>query len=289
MTDQLTATESEQPLIKARDEVFRKIGRNLVNFQKIEQLLKAVILSSRMSGYVSEFQKNYQQKSNEIHSQSMGILVKKFIEHVYPDDSESATSDKEITEPYLSFTLSFSTDAAYIESKKDTLKSLVDERNQLVHHLLLKLDLLSIESCLEIGGLLDEQRERQKVEHEHLQALLRNISETWAELSAFYASDDGIKAIELSMLQQSPVVSVLFELSTSLVRPDGWTILSVAGQRIHSILPDEFANLKKRNGYKTLKEILLASELFELASESTEKGGVRLLYRIKPELANVYH
>lgn len=287
MTNQLTATESEQPLIKARDEVFRKIGRNLVNFQKIEQLLKAVILSSRMSGYVSEFQKNYQQKSNEIHSQSMGTLVKKFFEHIYSDEHESTISDNQISEPYLSFTLSFSTDVAYIESKKEALKSLVDERNHLVHHLLLKLDLLSIESCLEMGKFLDEQRERQKVENEHLQALLKNISETWFELSEFYASDAGIKAIELSRLQQSPVVSVLFDLSASLARPDGWTLLSHAGQRIQSILPDELANLKKRNGYKTLKEILLASELFELESESTKKGGTRVLYQVKPELANV--
>lgn len=289
MTEQLIVTESEQALIKARDEVLRKIGRNLVNFQKIEQLLKGVILSSRMSGYVSELENYHKQKSEEIHTQTMGTLVKQFLDNIYLGDSESTTSDNQITEPYLSFTLSFSTDAAYIESNRETLKSLVDERNHLVHHLLLKLDLLSIESCLEMGSFLDEQRERQKEEHEHLRSLQKNISEAWAELSAFYASDEGIKAIELSWLQQSPVVSVLFELSTSLARPDGWTLLSHAGQQIQSIMPDELANLKKRNGYKTFNEILVASELFELESESTKKGGIRLLYRVKPELANVYH
>lgn len=289
MTEQLIVTESEQELIKARDEVFRKVGRNLVNFQKIEQLLKGVILSSRMSGNVSELQKNYQQKAEEIHTQTMGTLVKQFLDNIYSGDSESTTSDKQISEPYLSFSLSFDSDATFIKDKSESLKSLVDERNHLVHHLLLKLDLLSIESCLDMGKFLDEQRERQKEEHEHLHALLRNISETWAELSAFYASDAGIEAIELSMLQQSPVVSVLFDLSASLARPDGWTLLNHAGQYIQSILPDELANLKKRNGYKTLKEILLGSELFELESESTEKGGLRVLYRVKPELADVYH
>lgn len=289
MTRQLIVTESEQALIKARDEVLRKIGRNLVNFQKIEQLLKGVILSSRMSGYTSALEKSHQQKSEEIHSQPMGTLVKKFFEHIYPDDSESTTSDSQISEPYLSFSLSFNTDAAYIETKKETLKSLVDERNHLVHHLLLKLDLLSIESCLEMGTFLDEQRERQKEEHEHLHSLLKNISEAWAKFSAFFASDERLKAIELAWLQQSPVISVLFDLSTSSARPDGWTLLSHAAQQIQSILPDELANLKKRNGYKTFNEILVASELFELKSESTKKGGIRLLYRVKPELANVYH
>lgn len=289
MTEQLIVTEPEQALIRARDEVLRKIGRNLVNFQKIEQLLKGLILSSRMSGHLSELEKYHQQKAEEIHSQPMGTLVKKFFDYIYSDGSESTSLDKEISEPYLSFSLSFSTDATYINNKKESLKSLVDERNHLVHHLLLKLDLLSIESCLDMGKFLDEQRERQKEEHEHLRSLQKNISEAWAEFSSFNASDAGRMAIELAWLQQSPVVSVLFDLSTSLARPDGWTLLNHAGQHIQSILPDELANLKKRNGYKTLKEILLASELFELESESTDKGGLRVLYRAKPELANVYH
>jgi len=46
--------ESEQDLIKIRDEVFRKIGRNLLNFQKIEQMLKYLIANGRMSGYMSD-------------------------------------------------------------------------------------------------------------------------------------------------------------------------------------------------------------------------------------------
>ena len=75
MTEQLIVTESEQALIKARDEVLRKIGRNLVNFQKIEQLLKGVILSSRMSGYVSELENYHKQKSEEIHTQTMGLIM----------------------------------------------------------------------------------------------------------------------------------------------------------------------------------------------------------------------
>jgi len=289
MTEPLIVTESEQALIKVRDEVLRKIGRNLVNFQKIEQLLKSVILSSRISGHPTAHEKFHKQKSDEIHSQPMGKLVKKFIDHITLENSESTTSDSQINEPYLSFSLSFTTDAAYIESKKETLKSLVDERNHLVHHLLLKLDLLSIESCLEMGEFLDEQRERQKEEHEHLRALLKNISDAWNEFSAFFASDAGRKSIESAWLQQSPVVSLLFDLSTGLARPDGWALLHSAAQQIQSILPNEIAKLKKQYGYKTLNEILVASELFELESESTNKGGTRVLYRVKPELDNVYH
>ena len=281
--------ESELELTKVRNEVLRKIGRNVVNFQKIEQLLKSVIISSHMSGYASELESNYKQRYEKIHVQPMGTLVKKFLDYITLGHGEATSSNNQINEPYLSFSLSFNTDPTYIENKKGALKSLVDERNHLMHHLLLKLNLNSIESCLEMDKFLDEQRERQKDEHEHLLSLLTNISEAWSELSAFYASDVCLEAIELSLLQQSPIVSLLFELSSSSTGSDGWIPLNDAGRQIHSILPDELAKLKTRNGYKTLKEILLASELFEIKSENTKSGGTRTSYRIKSEFAKVYH
>lgn len=281
--------ESEQELVKIRDDVLRKIGRNIINFQKIEQLLKGVILFTRLSGYASELESNHKQNAEEIHNHTMGLLVKKYFDHIYSDASSTTTFSDKITEPYMSFSFSFSTDAAFIENKKAVLKALVDERNELVHHLLPRLDLLSIESCLELGKFLDDQRERQNEEHEHLGEMLKHIKDTLAELSAFCASDDGQKAIEQSLLQQSPVVSLLLDLTTSLARPDGWTLLDKAGRQVQAILPDEIAALKKRKGCKTLKDILLSSELFEIESQPTPNGGTRVLYRVKPELANIYH
>jgi hypothetical protein len=289
MTKYLRVMESEQELIKARDDVLRKIGRNIVNFQKIEQLLKGVILFTRLSGYVSDLESNHKQNAEEIHSQPMGLLVKKYFDHIYSDASTTTAISDEITEPYISISLGISADAAFIENKKAALKALVDERNELVHHLLLRLDLLSIQSCLEMGKVLDEQRERQKEEYEHLAAQIQQIKDTSAEASAFFASDEGQKAIERCLLQQSPVISLLFDLTTSLARLDGWTLLNLAAQQVQALLPDELVNLKKRKGCKTLKEILLASELFEIESETTNNGGTRVLYRVKPELANIYH
>jgi hypothetical protein len=47
--------------------------------------------------------------------------------------------------------------------------------------------------------------------------------------------------------------------------------------------PEEMAGLYKKHGYKTLKELMVATELFDMSEESTERGGVRVLYRLKPE------
>ena len=49
-------------------------------------------------------------------------------------------------------------------------------------------------------------------------------------------------------------------------------------------MPDEMEKLKSGWGYKSLRELMVASEFFDFYQEPTEKGGVRLLYRSKPEL-----
>jgi hypothetical protein len=55
----------------------------------------------------------------------------------------------------------------------------------------------------------------------------------------------------------------------------------VAGLQIRQNLPEETEQLKKQVGCKTLKELILVSELFDIIDEPTEKGGIRVLYRPK--------
>jgi len=41
-------------LEKAKNEVLRKIGRNMLLFQKLEQMLKYLITNGKVAGYASE-------------------------------------------------------------------------------------------------------------------------------------------------------------------------------------------------------------------------------------------
>ena len=87
----------------------------------------------------------------------------------------------------------------------------------------------------------------------------------------------------LSKLRQSRLVILLAKISIEIARSDGWTFLASAGKIIHKQMPEEVADLKQRYGYSTLKKLILATELFDVHDELTSKGGVRVLYRIKPE------
>jgi len=277
--------DSELELIKMRDEVFRKIGRNLLNFQKIELMLKHLITNGRMSGYMSEFKENQERRAAAVHKQTMGNLVGQFIENTFSELDDSPQSTTEHKAPYISFSFAVNADADFYESKRQALKSLVDDRNDLIHHLLPRFNPDSIDSCVEIEQYLDQQRERLIPEYDHLKSLIESLEEAKKIQADFLNSEEGIKQFELSFLQQSPIIALLLNISTQQSRSDGWTLLHVAGPHIRRILPGEMEQLKNKWGYKTLKELMLASEFFEIIEEPTEKGGIRVLYRPKPELA----
>ena len=288
-TEQLSEIESEQALIKVRDEIFRKIGRNLINYQVIEQLLKQLILASRISGPASQLEEIRNQKAEEIHIQSMGVLVGQFLDNTYQEPKDSLSEEADLKEIHFSTSFHLHVDASFLESRKADLKKLTDERNNLAHHLLPRLKLNSIDSCLAISRELDAQREMQIKEHEHLASLCKQIGNLYKEHTDFIASEEGIRLFELSFLQQSRVITMLLELSITQSRADGWTVLDKATRYLRENLADDLDKIKTYHGCKTMKSLILTSELFDILEEPTKKSGTRILYRVKSDLVDVYH
>ena len=57
--------------------------------------------------------------------------------------------------------------------------------------------------------------------------------------------------------------------------------MNIAGQLVKQHAPEELALLKEKHEYKSLKSLILATEIFDIYEEETEKGGTRVLYRLK--------
>jgi hypothetical protein len=114
--------DSELELIKMRDEVFRKIGRNLLNFQKIELMLKHLIANGRISGYMSELKENQERGAATVHKQTMGNLVGQFIENTFMGLESTPEPTTERKEPYLSFSFNVEADDDFYEGKKTSLE-----------------------------------------------------------------------------------------------------------------------------------------------------------------------
>jgi hypothetical protein len=117
---------------------------------------------------------------------------------------------------------------------------------------------------------------------DHLQSVIKALHDGIKEHAAFLASDEGKRQLELAWLQQSRLVLLLGDIAQQVGGANGWTPLGTAGQLIRKHAPEEVAALQERYGYRTLKGLLLAADLFEVRDEPTAKGGSRAVYRIKP-------
>jgi hypothetical protein len=267
-------------LEKLKDEVLRKIGRNAMLFQQMEHMLKALLTYGNVSGYASELQIIQKQRIATIGKQTMGQVLGEFLENAFLTSEETKNEPEELKEEWLSMRFTIECDESHYKERKTTLASIVAERNDLIHHLLPKWNLDSYESGLTTGQYLDEQREKILPELDYLKAKIT----TFQEIANFILSDEGKKQFELSCLRHSQLVAWLFESAQQNVRADNWVVLDTAIQFIRQHAPEQLTDLYKRHGYKKLKDIMIATEYFDISEELTNKGGICVLYRIKPDL-----
>ena len=275
--------EEDENFIKARNEIFRKVGRNIYLFQQFEKALKRLNAYSEISGFASEIIEKQKKKVDETSKLNMGILVGQLFDNVYSgfNDDNKTITDK--NEPYISHSFKIESAPEFVEQRKIALKSLVDERNHLVHHLFTDSDMTSVECFAELEKFLDEQRKQVILEFEQLKLIGNSIGQAAQTLAAYINSEAFEKQIEITQLQHSEIVKALVEASVKFARADGWTLLNHAGQEVAKQIPEMRDDLKRLYGCKSLKAAIVASEMFELLEEETKQGGKRLMFRLKSD------
>lgn len=269
-------------------EVQRKIGRNILLFQQLEYALKYVVANGQFSGYSSDLEKIITSKRELVNKQTMGQLVGQFVESNNPTRDNYSDEPEELKEAHFSFDFRVETDEKSYEEQKETLSRLVLERNKLVHHLLPEFDPNSFESCEKVEKKLDNQADRVRIEVKNIQSLAQSLSDMRKKVSDFLASEEGKNEYLLSFLRQDRLVILLAEISNQVAREDGWTLMNIAGQLVKQHAPDELELLHKGTEYKSLKSLMVKTEMFEFNEEITDKGGMRVLYKLKDNYQFLY-
>lgn len=95
----------------------KRIGRNVLIFQKVEYMLKFLLANSSLEGKASELESKMKQQSEAIHRQSMGLLVGGIIENTFALTESSSIEPAEPDEPYISFRFRVETNALYVENR----------------------------------------------------------------------------------------------------------------------------------------------------------------------------
>ena len=173
---------SKDHIKELRDVAFRKIGRNLVNFQQFERALKLIIVRSDLRGYASEAAKILRDKDKDIDRKPLGWLVKYFFDTLYSNHSSQDGPTQERDEAWMSVSLRIKSNKESIRHRRRQLRELVKERNLLVHRLLLDFDPESAESCEKLISLLDEQVDRLEPHYESLRGIIGNMQAAQQEI-----------------------------------------------------------------------------------------------------------
>lgn len=276
----LLAYPLKADLKTTQDEVFRRVGRNLLLFQQIEQLLKFVLTYHKAGGEPVDFKEKQQKRIDTINKTMLGNLVDKYGTEVLKD-AGAEVPEEESPVNWITFSFRISGDAEFIEAMRRAMKLMTEQRNELVHGFLPRWQPDSPEKLEETLVYLDTQREKVLPMNEHLRTTASHIQESWKKLPEFMASKEYRNLSEQIWLQASPLVSLLRDVASQIHRKDGWSYLAHAGNLANKELPEEVKNLNERYGFKTLKKLLIGSEMFDVFDEPLSEGRFRTLYKNK--------
>jgi hypothetical protein len=167
-----------------REIAFRKIGRNVVNLQRFERMLKLIIVRSNIKGYASELAKVHQARTKEASHKTLGSLVREFLKIVYDtEDPHSSDPADDLNEIWLSHAFRIESNAGLISRRERELQEVVEERNLLIHHLLAEVDFDSVDECQKLISQLDEQNDRLTPHFDWLMQLIGSIQIAQQELA----------------------------------------------------------------------------------------------------------
>ncbi|MCA2707887.1 MAG: hypothetical protein IM488_00335 [Microcystis sp. M025S2] len=181
-----------------RTEALRKLGRNIVNFSKIEGILKYLLSVTQIEGLSTSTRNRFVDNYKKFRELTLGRLVGKLHNTVLVDDSQSEPQlDSSELGMSLSFKVSYS-DSDFLTAQKQALSDIVAERNKLIHEDLALLDTSSIEDYYELISFLDEQNPRLLAHLEELGWMLTSCIEAVKDLQSFIKSPDFYQFIHSS-------------------------------------------------------------------------------------------
>ena len=261
------------------DELLRRVGRNVVNLQYVEHLLKRLTVLSMPVGPASKMAAQVEQHVAVVNTSTMGTLAGKLMHAVLQLPVEKSATD-DIDEIWMSFRFSIDVNAEFIDHHDREMRALVDARNELIHNFLPRWHSSASGDTTSAIEYLDAQHTEVMRMMDRLQEWVTTAEESCKKFAEFLASPETDQQFELAYLRGSRLVALLGEIAKRTARADGWAFFTTAANLIRREAPDELEDLRNRYSLPTLKAVLLATGFFDVANEELPKGGVRTIYRI---------
>ncbi len=176
----------------ARDSTLQKVGRNLVNFQKMEAMLKFLIKVAGATVTASTGREYFEAHAKLHETNPMGHLVELAAKALHGD---APVLPNQVREVSMTHSISLG-DESQMKTWRSEFRRIVRERNALVHRMLVRWNPNSIESCRSLCAELDAQRERILPAYQHLESVVAAVRESHEELAR------NVEAVVASMLSE---------------------------------------------------------------------------------------
>ena len=149
---------TKQEIEELQEKVLIGIGRNILNLQKMEGMLKSLVVVVNSNFPTDNAESAVRKRRKAVSRMPMGRLVNDFVRSVHPNSSDNAKREEAIVQESVEFLFTFE-DGAFVKELRASLRMVVKERNQLIHKKLLAFNPGSPESCRDLARDLEDQRQ----------------------------------------------------------------------------------------------------------------------------------
>ncbi len=280
-----------------RDELHRKVGRNLLAYQALENTLKRLLVVAVVAeGTVDAIEARQATRIEWAMGLTMGTVAKAVFEEVLTSTPKPRPEPGPSSQAWVQIRFSIGPGVATPNAWDELgrrCERVVGARNDLVHHLLRKLPRTAAPDLERLGADLDAQHADCDELRAEFEELLAAHEASRKRLAALLASPTAQVELDLQMACGS-VVAFLRELAMSAGREEGWVFVTTALARLGSdALPwTEVSLLKEHWGKGWWRKLFEQSQSeFELREEAmpnaANAGQRRWLYRIRPASLSV--
>lgn len=288
----MTAQALPSPAPSLAD-VQRKLGGCLLRLQQYEILLKDVVARSDVAAHPAQLQAAQDAQVASAHKKTLGGLVGMLSEQYLTigDGDGSRDAPQGDDTAWFSLRCQIGLDASQYQATTAALKELVALRNELVHHFLLRFNLLQPQGCMAAADYLDASYQTIDGHYQTLLGWAQGMVEARKLMASFVSSDvfedwliNGIAPDGTVHWPASGAVRCLREGEARLAI-DGWTRLNSAITWLRTQYPEQQPS---RYGCSSWRQIIHASQKFEICKRvNTEQVGREVWYRSRQEQENM--
>ena len=142
-----------------RDIALRTVGRNIVNFQRLETYIKVLARFSPIACPLNNLSAAINNRASQTARYTFGQAIGEWLKMAGGSEPPTLVTEEQLRS-WITMSFGPLLNSEELIEHSQALRELLKERNNLVHHDLAPLDFGSEEQCLRLIARLDSQNER---------------------------------------------------------------------------------------------------------------------------------